>query len=238
MYKFIGYPGNMYEIQIKLNANCSNEEKGGRTGPGSCGGSKPYIKSEDKFSKTMSIQEIEKYMSEKYDYIILDLKGCTPTLATKVAKSVDNFATNYKEVSYNINTITVSKIEDSPYAMTDDNNNITLDQNWFQKTKLLEESLKDDVDSGFHVVGCDSVEALVTHELGHVLLGYMKENIKGFDSWLQENLNELQKISKYAMVDDHEAFAEAFCSMKHTPLEKQLPIIKKYADYVNRSLNK
>ncbi len=39
VYKFIGKKNRFYELDIKLNANCKQEEKNG-TGPGSCGGSK------------------------------------------------------------------------------------------------------------------------------------------------------------------------------------------------------
>ena len=177
-------------------------------------------------------------MDKKYNWINTDLKGCTPFLATKVVNSIDSFGKLYPKIIENINSLTVSIIKDSPYAMTTDDNDITLDQNWFQKSRLLEESLKEDVESGFHVIGCESVEAMITHELGHVVLGYMKENVDGFDDWLKENLPELSKISKYALVDDHEAFAEAFCSLHHTPTEEQLPIIKKFGSYLKSNINK
>lgn len=36
MYQFLGKKGQMY--RVKFNANCPDEEKGGKTGPGSCGG--------------------------------------------------------------------------------------------------------------------------------------------------------------------------------------------------------
>lgn len=234
MYKFIGKHGQMYKFNtnlIKLNYKCKTDEF--EAGTNKCSNGE-----NNNIKVIKSINELHSIIDKKYGFINTDLKGATPTLANKVYHSLDSFCIDYPTVSENINSLTVSEIKDSPYAQTTDDGDITLDKNWFQKSNVLISSLKEDCESGFHVIGGDSVEAMITHELGHVLLGWMKENVDGFDNWLSKNEKELSKVSKYASVDNHEAFAEAFCSMQYTPVDKQLPIIKQFKEYLQNNIKR
>ncbi len=68
MYKFIGKKGQSYELDIKLNANCPNNEKVG-TGTGSCSGGNqeklkiavlpPYTVSNDKYKTEYRITVVD-----------------------------------------------------------------------------------------------------------------------------------------------------------------------------------
>lgn len=60
MYKFIGLHNKYYELDIyntyyKFNSNCPTEEKGGKTGPGSCGGLSSNGSKSDNTTKDISI---------------------------------------------------------------------------------------------------------------------------------------------------------------------------------------
>lgn len=69
MYKFIGKKGQLYkfdpdEIILKLNANCSKDEKNG-TGPGSCGYKKDTVSKSDTEKKDISTQMDNNLIKDK-----------------------------------------------------------------------------------------------------------------------------------------------------------------------------
>jgi hypothetical protein len=112
---------------------------------------------------------------------------------------------------------------------------IGLNTNWYGNATALKKSLKKGVRVGWHAKGCDSIESLFTHEFGHHVETWLKDQSKVFSPYLkadglghvrdtvnlwQKNHKATKSLCRYALTSEGEAFAEGFASLKHAAGKK------------------
>lgn len=130
----------------------------------------------------------------------------------------------------------------------------------FRNPKKFLEELASAASSGWHPKGCDTIESVVTHELGHFLSRWLQDNSYGQKSiitqWkdgvLSDHLKSLPgrtfdpetrrynnpkaesilALSEYALKNDEERWAEAFASSLHTDPAKQHPLAREVAELI------
>ena len=234
---------------IKLNYNCPDSEKNG-TGPGSCGGNKPSdslenFKLGDKPTKSRPTNP-DRFVETKLSNNIV------PELSNKIKSVVSNAYKNIPEL--NGTPLTTKNVSEKEYPelknafAAHDSNNIYLNDKYFSDIRKMEQKLSKEVESGFHPKGCNTVESIITHELGHLLFDGMA--IRGDEKWdkisevIQESKEsgELGKVSKYALSEAgngklSEAASEIFASIFHTKEEEQEPVVKKVKDILFNKFN-
>jgi hypothetical protein len=96
--------------------------------------------------------------------------------------------------------------------------------NFFATIKMSEET-------GWHPKGCGTIESIMTHEFGHCVRNWLMLSDEGFlpymkmaglgkvsdtFGWWERSHRAGKALSRYALSDISERFAEAFASMYHT----------------------
>lgn len=122
-----------------------------------------------------------------------------------------------------------------------DGSSITLNELYFGNEKAFRAILDKQEQSGWHPKGCNTPESVVTHEVGHFLMEGMEHKADDRLDQINEvitdaaSTGELAKISRYAdraykQGDIAEAQAEIYASVYHTPVDQQMPAVKKVSD--------
>lgn len=177
----------------------------------------------------VKLDNLDSNMSQAISHHVEKLVGSSPDLK-KVTVKVK---------SRDLRDAFTPKGKNGAYAVHDIGT-VTLNDRWFGDDAKFRENLTAQVKSGYHPVGCDTPESVVTHEMGHLLFEQMDE--KGdersakIDDLVRQaaKSGELGKVSRYAMQgiledDLEEAKAEIFASIHHTPESDQQPLVKEVA---------
>lgn len=129
--------------------------------------------------------------------------------------------------------------DDSSYA-AHDTGKLYLNEEFFNNKGKAEKYLKKDELSGFHPTGCNTLESIISHEMGHIVFTRLNETVSDksieIDNIIRKSYEsgELGKVSRYAELsakegDFKEAEAEIFASIYHTPEKDQEPVVKTIA---------
>ena len=103
----------------------------------------------------------------------------------------------------------------------------------------MEQSLKRDVSSGFHPLGCDTIKSVIDHELAHQVDRMMDfANSKEFkDAFKGVSRAEIEKgVSRYATTNRHEFIAEAWAEYCNNPNPR--PLAKKMGELLKEYYKK
>jgi len=116
---------------------------------------------------------------------------------------------------------------------------VFISQYWFTREKALNTSLRSGTRAGWHPPGCDTIDSIVVHELGHALMNTVvaggARNLSASDgerfgpalrAWLDPAKASGEYPSDYAKHNEREFFAESFTSLYYTPVEKQTEATK------------
>lgn len=114
-------------------------------------------------------------------------------------------------------------------------NSVTLNSSWYDDLPKLEKSYADDVSSEWHPQGTN-YNSIITHELGHGLLGYIQSNLgvsgKAIRSKVLKKLGlhikdintHLSRYPNNSRDPVHEFFAEAFAEYMDSPNPRPLAV--------------
>jgi len=98
---------------------------------------------------------------------------------------------------------------------------------FFANSKNLLKSLKRDVQTGFHPIGCGTQKAVIDHEMGHVLDQWysLSGNTKIKKIWANLSKTEIDKgLSRYANTKIEEFIAEAWSEYKNSPNPRPISV--------------
>ena len=113
-------------------------------------------------------------------------------------------------------------INDAEFAhASNDGSYIGLNPRWFGHPDELLTKRGECVRDGWHPQGADDIKSIITHEVGH-LIGhaiYMSDKFMEYINFLDTNYYQRKDISKYAMYNDSEAWADSFVIMQIRPKE-------------------
>ena len=189
-----------------------------------------------------------KFPNITFDFEELDIEAVKPTV-----KQIDKLSKDYPEVAGRLQYVGGYRgkgmpqrdfASDNTWAhATRDGKEIGLNPLWFKDKKTFDETLKINEKIGWHPKGCDSVESLITHEFGHQVQNWYKEAGKEkmfagavrtsglgivrdtVDIFLNSN-KATKKLSRYALTNNSEAWAESFSMIYHSP-KKDWPVFVK-----------
>lgn len=129
-------------------------------------------------------------------------------------------------------------------------NSVTLNSSWYDDLPKLEKSYADDVSSEWHPQGTN-YNSIITHELGHGLLGYIQSNLgvsgKAIRSKVLKKLGlhikdintHLSRYPNNSRDPVHEFFAEAFAEYMDSPNPRPLAVeFGKEIERIFRDLDK
>lgn len=192
------------------------------------------------------------WLREQIDYQGMDSKA-----VTSVGKSLDSIKKRFPKLKGMLQPPLMNgEVEGNAYAQCSKRDSqVTLSKWSFRDAAFMQESLKNDVKTGFHPKGTGNIQAVVTHEYGHAIANLLtdrfRSELKGMsfsEHVLQkvvasnpgESPNSIMaKVSRYAAKsgDDGteflaEAFAEYCCSSKPRPIAVQVGQIM--SEYINK----
>lgn len=112
---------------------------------------------------------------------------------------------------------------------------ISVNSKWAKDIKPFNKSLKANVDSGYHPVGCDTVRSVVDHEMGHQLdslldLRQSEEFLNIIRGHLAEGKSIVSDLSEYALENPAETIAEAWAEYLNN--EKPRDLAQKIGDLI------
>ena len=248
MWIFIGRNGGFY----KFNANCPDSEKVG-SGPGSCGGKKltleqmlgkakiptkeRIVSSEFKQQTTVenTINEAAKHgikVSLTYDANCDEISSVNNILNNTIW-----YRYNFPEL--NINTV-ASETMGNTYAKVNAHGIIRINKRHARNIKEAKKMLKKNVLSKFHPEGCDTLQSIIDHEIGHLLdntygIVKSKEFIQIIGGLSQSDITN--GLSAYAASDPiNEIVSEAWSEYKNNPSPR--PISKAIGDLIMKHAKK
>ena len=176
----------------------------------------------------------------------LDNKSST-AISEHVNKIVDS-SPDLKKVAIDVKVSDLrehlsQKESEHAYAIHE-HGHIALNEKFFGNNEKFIKDLKKQEASGFHPKGCGTPDAVVSHEMGHVLFERLDELGDGradeIDDLIRDaaKSGELAKVSRYATYgidedDLREAKAEIYSSIHHTPAQDQQPLVRKVARILN-----
>jgi hypothetical protein len=105
-------------------------------------------------------------------------------------------------------------------AIYGDLNGITVNNRQAKNAAAMAQSLKRDVKSGWHPVGCDTIKSVIDHEYGHQvdrLIGLAEDGdfLKYYNSLSRDDI--AQGLSRYALTNKREFIAEAWSEYTNNP---------------------
>lgn len=185
-----------------------------------------------KLADCQTVQDVEQYMKDTMSFKngTVNLTGVDLESAKAIAEAYDEVFTKYPFLSGNIDAVSAQDLGSRTYAecYTRAGGKINVNRKFFKNAHLLSKSYEGDLKSGFHPAGTDW-KAIVTHELGHALDGYLSNlGIAGQkNSWMTKDVSALlrpkvmkacglkvadagKEVSYYATKNAREWFAESF----------------------------
>lgn len=112
---------------------------------------------------------------------------------------------------------------------------ISVNSKWAKDVDVFERSLKTNVESGFHPIGCDSVRSVVDHEMAHQLddlleIRKSEEFLSLIRGYLSDDGDIAEGLSRYALHSPAETIAEAWAEYLNNPEPRELA--KKIGDMI------
>jgi hypothetical protein len=163
------------------------------------------------------------------------LTGLDTISRIRIASTLYDLKQEYPKAFDRLKGIYVKDIgSKDAYAQVERGRNIMLNSQFFSgNMKAAEDSLRDDVLSGWHPTGTGNVEAVITHEFGHLLFPSAGRGFGGQTAIVKEataflsNLRDGSRLpSRYATTNVWELFAESFSSFRFTPGPSQSAFVK------------
>lgn len=190
--------------------------------------------------------EAEMWLAEKYPSIRFDLDGVHPSLLRSVASSWHENARDWPEAASALEYVGTYKnrrgtIEDAHIAHVRNGVELALNPRYYGDRARFEETARRCVKSGF-LVGTEDASAeqaaahTVDHEFGHVLKNWIEGagrrrnfapsradgfgNVADTLSLFHSKNAPTARLSRYALTNDHEAFAESYAAIRGLPKSK------------------
>jgi len=193
-----------------------------------------------------SLADAKKWAEDNYPDISWDLSDGDIEAINPTLKQFDKLAKLYQKVAAQLKEIQTidftGKLKPNFAGSSDKQHGIYLNSIFFKQPKYLKESLMRSMQRGFFAKGCEGIEAIITHEFGHqiqnTIASFSPEAKKGFEAWLEKELNKekAKSISLAATHSPDEAFAEAFMEICHNkgklsaPAKKVKTLLKRYSE--------
>jgi hypothetical protein len=157
--------------------------------------------------------------------------------AKRIVKQFDVLAHTYPKVASNIIALKCADLGEHIYGREDNygmDHALRFNLQWFKKERItfLESNVISDSLNGWHPIGCDDIESLLTHEFGHAVRAQYYKESYNFESsnaphTIQDIVSDAFYPSQYAKQNKAEMFAESFASLYHTPANIQVLYVKK-----------
>lgn len=189
----------------------------------------------------------QKWAAARWPSITWDLTGIHVEMAQEFLKEFDRLARDWPQVTARLKYIgTYRKVKAAgpgfrwgsrTYAHASrDGARIGLNPSFYGKPAKMRAATQGDAAAGWHPKGTESTASILTHEWGHqvdnLLRGLTDVSLVGADrvpgASVPSLLAELRAkypataaLSRYALKDTEEAFAEAFGSLRYTPAPQQ-----------------
>lgn len=104
---------------------------------------------------------------------------------------------------------------------------ISVNSKWAKDAEVFTKSLADNVESGFHPIGCDTVRSVVDHEMAHQLdflldIGKSDEFSEIMRGFFVDGGNITADLSRYALYSPAETIAEAWAEYLNNGKPREL----------------
>jgi SPP1 gp7 family putative phage head morphogenesis protein len=199
------------------------------------------------------VEKMEEWASRKYPHIRFSFRDTDGSpldreSVREVLEQFDQLSEEYPDIQRNMSFFGASELEDLSYGRSTWGS-IEMNTKWMRDSAQWRDSLRQDMISGWRpAMGIDST---VTHEYGHQIrywidnagegkalvggvgdsgLGTVKGTLRRF---LDQN-KPTAKISRTALVDETEGFAEGFVRMHHGIKAKMPTYVKRQRKLLDR----
>ena len=212
-----------------------------------------------KLSDCQTVKDVETWMKNNMSFKngTINLTGVDLESAKAIAEAYDEVFTKYPFLSGKIDGISAKELGSRTYAecYTRMGGRINVNTRFFKDAVALAKSYASDLVAGFHPAGTDW-KAIVTHELGHALDGYLSNlGIAGQkNTWITKDVSALlrpkvmkacglkvadagREVSYYATKNAREWFAESFAeAMKSgSPRKVAVEFMKQLTKLINEN---
>lgn len=196
-------------------------------------------------------KDFEAWAKKNWPKVDWDFAGVAPELLSEIAENFYARGKDFPEVMQRLEYVGTYKTrapkgfknhkwKETTYAHADRQGRFMgLNPKWFNDPEGLRKSLAHNIKIGWNPAGTNSAAATVDHEFGHLVDFWIREELSnktftgsfegdgfGFtaeilDAWKAQK-KATTELSRYAMENEMEGFAEAFSSLRHSPRGAQV----------------
>lgn len=166
-----------------------------------------------------------------------DISSCSEELQKHIYDKYKKVYDKYPQLNKSgYGSLKIKDLRSSTYA---ENlsivNSVTLNSSWYNSLDKLKKSYAEDVEKNWHPQGTD-YNSVITHELGHGLLGYIQSNLGVSGKAIRAKVlkkqglrikdidNHLSRYPNNSKSPIHEFFAEAFAEYVDSPNPRPLAV--------------
>lgn len=177
--------------------------------------------------------------------IFSDISSYPEELQKHIYENYKEVYDKYPQIKYG--GLQIENLKETTYANNASYSNVvTLNKKRYSDLAKLKESYEKTVESKYHPAGTD-YNSIITHELGHGLLEYIKKTYKITGPEIRAKVlkkvgikqkDVKEHLSEYAMAkprEAHEFFAEAFA--EYMTSKNPRPLAQAFGEEINRILN-
>lgn len=195
--------------------------------------------------KVGAIEEIQSHIeatAQFKDGGNVDLTGIPLDVSKKISESYDLVFNKYPQLKGQFSGLGINENGASTYAScVSASGSVNVNPKYFKSLEGLQKTYASDVARGFHPPGTDCT-AIITHELGHALDGYMTNAGVAGGNWRYRTSYHMKmavlkslklteydvgtQVSRYATKNDAEFFAECFAEYIHS--DNPRPVAKRF----------
>ncbi|GAB4514039.1 MAG: hypothetical protein Kow0047_25770 [Anaerolineae bacterium] len=197
-----------------------------------------------------SYADAEDWFKANHPKVSVKLSGADPRAAEEIAGAFDQVSHRYPFMGNVVTAVETADMPANVYARANLRTyKIEFNRHHVGDYEQMIESLRHDVEAGWHPEGTDSVAAVAVHELGHLVNAYLLSQQKAFTPvvrldgiglvsdtkklFLKEN-KATPELSEYAIKNREEAWAEAFAALHFTRRRKWTRFVRRMEKLLDR----